>query len=79
MLSQPMAGKTDEGIKVSHTPKEALDLGAGLLKDAISLDLEGALGKTNEAIEKLQEVIARELGYRLVDHRLELYGITLEK
>jgi len=26
-------------------------------------------------IEALQEVIARRLGYRLVDHRLELYGL----
>jgi len=32
----------------------------------------------NEAIEKLQEVIARELGFKLVDHRLELYGVPLE-
>ena len=29
-------------------------------------------------IEALQEAIARRLGYRLVDHRLELYGIPLE-
>ena len=29
----------------------------------------------NEAIEKLQRVVAEELGYDLVDHRLELYGI----
>ena len=28
-------------------------------------------------IEALQEAIARKLGYRLVDHRLELYGIPL--
>jgi Fur family transcriptional regulator, ferric uptake regulator len=28
----------------------------------------------NEAIEALQERIARELGFRLVGHRLELYG-----
>lgn len=27
----------------------------------------------NEEIEKLQERIARELGFELVDHRLELY------
>jgi Fur family ferric uptake transcriptional regulator len=27
----------------------------------------------NDEIEKLQERIARELGYELVDHRLELY------
>lgn len=32
---------------------------------------------SNEQIEKLQEVIARELGFELVDHRLELYGIPL--
>lgn len=34
---------------------------------------------SNEQIEKLQEVIARELGYRLVDHRLELYGVPLSE
>ena len=32
----------------------------------------------DEAIEALQDAIARRLGYRLVDHRLELYGIPLE-
>lgn len=32
----------------------------------------------NEEIEKLQKLIARELGYKLVDHRLELYGIPLK-
>ncbi len=32
----------------------------------------------NEAIEKLQREIARELGYRLVDHRLALYGVRLK-
>lgn len=31
----------------------------------------------NEQIERLQEHIARELGYRLVDHRLELYAVPL--
>jgi Fur family ferric uptake transcriptional regulator len=33
----------------------------------------------NEDIEKLQEFIAKELGYKLVDHRLELYGVPLKK
>ncbi|MEM8743660.1 MAG: Fur family transcriptional regulator [Pseudomonadota bacterium] len=32
----------------------------------------------NEQVEKLQEAIARELGYELVDHRLELYGVPLK-
>ncbi|MEG9883777.1 MAG: Fur family transcriptional regulator [Hyphomicrobiales bacterium] len=31
----------------------------------------------NEAIEKLQKAIAHDHGYRLVDHRLELYGVPL--
>jgi Fur family ferric uptake transcriptional regulator len=33
---------------------------------------------SNEEIEKLQERIARELGYKLVDHRLELYCVPLD-
>lgn len=33
----------------------------------------------NAEIEKLQEEIARKLGYKLVDHRMELYGIPLNK
>jgi len=32
----------------------------------------------NEEIERLQEEIARKLGYKLVDHRLELYAVPLE-
>ncbi|MBT9292871.1 Fur family transcriptional regulator [Prosthecodimorpha staleyi] len=32
----------------------------------------------SEEIEKLQEFVARELGYRLVGHRLELYGVVLD-
>ncbi|MEL6258661.1 MAG: Fur family transcriptional regulator [Pseudomonadota bacterium] len=33
----------------------------------------------NEEIEKLQEQIAKKLGYKLVDHRLELYGVPLDE
>jgi len=33
----------------------------------------------SEEIEQIQEVIAQKLGYRLVDHRLELYAVPLEK
>ena len=33
----------------------------------------------NEDIEKLQEEVARKLGFRLVDHRLELYGVRLAR
>jgi Fur family ferric uptake transcriptional regulator len=33
----------------------------------------------DEEIERLQERIAEKLGYKLVDHRLELYGVPLKK
>ncbi len=31
----------------------------------------------NEEIEAIQELIARRLGYKLVDHRLELYAVPI--
>lgn len=33
----------------------------------------------NERIEELQKIVAEELGYRLVDHRLELFGTRLDR
>jgi len=33
----------------------------------------------NEEIEALQERIARDLGYQIIDHRLELYAVPLDK
>ena len=33
----------------------------------------------NEEIEKLQKEVAAKLGYKLVDHRLELYGSKIKK
>ncbi|WP_169543554.1 MULTISPECIES: Fur family transcriptional regulator [Sneathiella] len=33
---------------------------------------------TSEKIEELQTLIAKELGFRLIDHRLELYGEPLD-
>ena len=32
---------------------------------------------TNEKIEQLQREVARQLGFELVDHRLELFGVPL--
>ena len=34
---------------------------------------------TNDEIELLQREVAANLGYRLVGHRLELYGVPLER
>lgn len=33
----------------------------------------------SEEIEALQELIAKRLGYRLVDHRLELYAVPIDE
>jgi len=33
----------------------------------------------NEEIESLQKKVAEKLGYKLVDHRLELYGSKIKK
>ena len=34
--------------------------------------------KLSHEIERLQAEVARRLGYRLVDHRLELYAVPLD-
>ena len=33
----------------------------------------------DEELEQLQKRIAEKLGFRLVDHRMELYGVTLDR
>lgn len=33
----------------------------------------------DDEIEEIQERIARRLGYRLIDHRMELYAVPLEE
>lgn len=33
----------------------------------------------DDELEELQKVIAERLGYRLVDHRMELYGVKIKK
>ena len=32
----------------------------------------------NQEIEDLQQIVAEKLGYKLVDHRLELYAVPIE-
>ncbi len=43
----------------------------------IDLESGDVIEFRNEQIEKLQELVARELGYKLIDHRLELYGVRI--
>ncbi|RMB02849.1 Fur family transcriptional regulator [Eilatimonas milleporae] len=45
----------------------------------INLETGEVLEFHNPEIERLQEIIASELGFRLVDHRMELYGVPLKR
>jgi len=45
----------------------------------INLETGEVIEFRSEEIEKLQAEIARRFGYKLVDHRLELYGVPLKE
>lgn len=62
----------DGRARYEHLPEEHHD-------HLIDLKTGKVLEFTNHDIEELKNRIARELGYRLVDHRLELYGVPIEE
>jgi Fur family ferric uptake transcriptional regulator len=43
----------------------------------INVDTGEVIEFKNEQIERLQEIVAQELGYNLIGHRLELFGTPL--
>ena len=45
----------------------------------IDIDNGTVIEFRNEAIEKLQERVARDLGFKLVGHRLQLFGVPLKR
>ena len=45
----------------------------------IDIDTGDVYEFTNNDIEKIQKTIASELGFSLIDHRLELYGKKIKK
>ena len=57
--------------------KDHFDLVIGLDNDMRAVFF-GPDASTRWNVEALQERIAREHGFRLVDHRLELYGIPIK-
>jgi Fur family ferric uptake transcriptional regulator len=44
----------------------------------IDLNTGDVIEFQNREIEELQRVVAEKLGYKLVDHRLELYGVKIK-
>ena len=44
----------------------------------IDLDSGQVIEFRNDEIEQLQRLVANELGYRLVGHKLELYGVKID-
>ena len=51
---------------------------AGHHDHLINMDTGEVMEFRNEQIERLQESVARELGFRLIGHRLELFGVPLK-
>ena len=45
----------------------------------IDIDSGSVIEFKNDEIEALQREVARKLGYQLVDHKLELYAVPLER
>lgn len=45
----------------------------------IDIDTGAVIEFHNPEIERLQEEVARKLGFKLVDHRMELYGVKLDR
>tara|TARA_Y100000748_G_C15301364_1_gene412487 strand:+ start:204 stop:614 length:411 start_codon:yes stop_codon:yes gene_type:complete len=45
----------------------------------IDIDTGDVYEFTNDHIERIQKTISKELGFKLVDHRLELYGKKIKK
>jgi Fur family transcriptional regulator, ferric uptake regulator len=45
----------------------------------INIETGSVIEFRNEEIEKLQERVARELGFTLVGHKLELYGVPIKR
>ena len=60
------AGKARYEINDDHN--HLIDINSGEIIEFIDKD-----------IEKLQNEVAKKLGYKLVDHKLELYGAKLKK
>ncbi len=60
----------DGRARYEETPREHHD-------HLIDVETGKVIEFQNEEIEKLQGEVAKKLGYKLVDHRLELYGIPL--
>ncbi len=56
----------EQTLKKHHD--HLIDINTGEIKEFV-----------NEEIEKIQKQIAEKLGYKLVDHRLELYGSKIKK
>ena len=45
----------------------------------IDVETGNVIEFVDEELEALQKRIAEKLGFRLVDHRMELYGVTLDR
>jgi Fur family ferric uptake transcriptional regulator len=62
----------DGRSRYEETPQEHHD-------HLIDIETGDVIEFSNDEIERIQSKIAQELGFKLVDHRLELYGTRLAR
>ena len=64
-----------------HPDVDELHKRASLIDKKISIDINSGeiVEFVDKEVEELQNKIAQKLGYKLVDHKLELYGSKIKK
>jgi Fur family ferric uptake transcriptional regulator len=68
-----------ERLDFGDGPKRYEEASGGHHDHLIDLDTGSVIEFHNVEIERLQEEVARKLGFKLVDHRMELYGVKLDR
>ncbi len=66
------------GDSEDHPDVETLHQRASAIDSNISI-AGRVIEFVDDDLEELQNRIAERLGFRLVDHRMELYGVTLDR
>lgn len=68
-----------ERLDFGDGPKRYEEAAGGHHDHLIDIDTGAVIEFHNAEIERLQEEVARKLGFKLVDHRMELRGVKLDR
>ena len=68
----------DKGLRITEQRKTIARV-LGESEDHPDVETGNVIEFVDDELEALQKRIAEKLGFRLVDHRMELYGVTLDR